>query len=209
MRSFLVLGSLILVPAILIVGTVRFDPPKGWTPQGADARSEMQGKKTVFDIKPKAGVGYLWLDGVEFREGTIEVDLKGTGSFGVAFGMPEAPEAIVFVPDHFKQGDASAVTYWPEGASEPAKSKATGHFEAVRNPNDWFTVRIDVKPKEIRVFLGDSTESCLSVDRSPKAVRGKAGICVRQGGEASFSNFKVTPFDDMPPKDTPEKKSKG
>src|SRR5947209_8244130 len=109
MRSILVRCSLILVPAMFLAGTVRSDPPNGWTPQGADARSEMQGKKTIFDVKPKGDIGYLWLDGVEFREGLIEVDMKGTGTFGVSFGSPDAAESVVVVPDRFKQGDTSAV----------------------------------------------------------------------------------------------------
>jgi len=209
MRSFLVLSALILAPAMILVGISRSDPPKGWTPAGAEARSEMQGKKMVFDVKPKAAAGYLWLDGVEFREGTIEVELKGTGTFGVAFGMPDAPEAVVFDPEHFKLGDTSAVSYFATASATPAQSKVAAKLESVRDPKDWFTVKIDVKSKEIRVFVGDSVESCLSVERSPKTAGGKAGICVRQGGEASFANFKVTPFEDMPPKGAPEKKSKG
>jgi hypothetical protein len=200
---------MILVSALVLVGIGRSDPPKGWTPAGAEARSAMQGKKMVFDVKPKAAAGYLWLDGVEFREGTIEVELKGSGRFGVAFGMPDAPETVVFDPEHFKRGDTSAVSYYPTAAGAPTNSKAPAKFESVRNPNDWFTVKIDIKPKEIRVFVGDSVESCLAVERSPKTARGKAGICVRQGGEASFANFKVTPFEDMPPKGVPQKKSKG
>jgi len=191
-RADLGWSAVLLAAAVLVVGTAKSEAPKGWTADGASVRSEERNKKTVHIATATRRVGYLWLDGVTFRDGTVEVELKGTGVFGIALGDPKEPEQVVVRPALFGKAGAAAIEYIP----------AAGHGQAVSSPNvkspiradDWFAVKVDVKAKELRVFVGESSESSLTIAR--KSRPGSVGINIHEGGEGSFADFKVTPFDD-------------
>ena len=105
---------------------------KIWSVINAEFDTAMEDGKRVVRLKPKgkattpSDVGLALVEGVEFGEGTLEVDLKGKGKFetsflGVAFSAVDGKtfEAVYFRPFNFMRDDASfrvrAVQYvaWP------------------------------------------------------------------------------------------------
>jgi hypothetical protein len=137
-------------------------------------------------------IGYLWLDGVSFREGTVEVELKGGGVFGLALGDPHDPEQVIVRPALFGKAGAAAIEYVP--ADGTAKAVSAPQLKTSASSDNWFALKVDVKSKELRVFLGNSTDSSLTIAR--RSHPGSVGVSVHEGGEGSFADFKVTPFDD-------------
>jgi len=192
--------------AAVVVGTGltgRSETPKGWTAEGASVRSEERNKKIVHTATATKRVGYLWLDGIALREGLVEVDLKGAGVFGVALGDPKNPEQILVRPALFGKAGAAAVEYVPAVDSGKGQAVSAPDSKSPPSSDDWFTLRVDVKPSELRVFVGEASESSLTIAR--KAHEGKVGIAIREGAEGSFANFKVTPFDDTAVNPAPRK----
>ena len=203
--------GLLLASTAFVVGMARSDPPKGWTVDGAQhVRTETQTTKTIHEVTPTKPVGYLWLDGVTFREGTIEADMKGKGAFGIAYGVPDGPERVLVMPLRFSEGKGPAIEYVSpiDPGREPRKPNVAS-LKSPPNGSSWFHVKADVKPDMVRIFVGDAVEPSLIVDRSQKTKVGKAGLCFQEGSEASFANFKVTPFDDPAPKVVAPKKTEG
>jgi hypothetical protein len=194
-----------------VVGMARSDPPKGWTADGADVRMETQNKKTIHRVTATKAVGLLWLDGVTFREGTIEADLKGKGAFGIAYGVPDGPERVVAMPANFANGKGHSIEYVSpiDRGRQPQKPNSVGALKSPPNGSSWFHMKVDVKLDTVRIFVGDAPEPCLIVDRSQKTKAGKVGLCVHEGSEASFANFKVTPYDDTAPKAISPKRKDG
>jgi hypothetical protein len=203
--------GILLTSTAFVIGIARSDSPKGWTADGADVRTETQSKKTIHAVTPTKSVGYLWLDGVTFREGTIEADMKGKGAFGIAYGVPDGPERVVVMPRNFADGKGESIEYVSpiDTGRQPQKPNSVRAIKAPPNGSSWFHVKVDVKLDTVRIFVGDAPEPSLVVDRSQKTKAGKAGLCVPEGSEASFANFKVTPYDDAAPKAISPKKIDG
>jgi hypothetical protein len=200
MRSKLWYAILVL-SLTFVVGIAQSDGTKGWSVDGATLRTETRNKKMVFEATPSKAVGYVWMEGLVFREGTIEVRLKGKGSFGVAFGTPGDQEGIVFTPANFTNDKMPSVNH--VGSIDPGKrllQKSNVAFapKTAPNPDDWFDVKVDVKSDVVRIYVGDAAEPWLTTDRYHKTNSGKAGLCFHEGSKAEFMNFQVTPYDDLP-----------
>jgi len=193
MRSDVFWIGVLAGTAALAAATGRSEAPKGWTAEGASVRSEERNKKTVHIATATRRVGYLWLENLSFREGMVEVELKGTGAFGIAIGDPKEPEQIVVRPSLFGKAGAAAVEYVPAGAGA-GRAVSAPEVKSPPRSDDWFALKVDVKSSELRVVVGEASESSLTIQR--KAHPGKVGITIQEGAEGSFSNFKVTPFDD-------------
>src|SRR5262249_10629387 len=96
----------------------RISDAKVWSVINADCATALEDGQSVVRWKPKAkvhtpsNVGLALVEGVEFTEGTLEVDLKGKGKFeasflGVAFGVADGKsfEAVYFRPFNFMRED--------------------------------------------------------------------------------------------------------
>ena len=204
MRSNLFWYVVLLLSLTFVVGIAQSDGPKsdgtkGWSVHGAKLRSETRNKKMVFEVTPTRPLGFVWMDGLAFREGTIEVRLKGKGEFGVAYGTPDDPEQVVFAPANFMEGKTPSVSYVAtnEPGKQPGKSNVVHKLKSPPNPDDWFDVKVDVKLHQVRIYVGEATEPCLTVERTHKTSSGKAGLCFHEGSKAEFMSFQVTPYDDL------------
>jgi hypothetical protein len=181
----------------------------------ADCEAAVEGSKRIVRLRPKgvantpSDVGLALVEGLEFSEGTLEVDLKGKGKqqtsfLGVAFGVADGKtfEAVYFRPFNFLRDDKSyrvrAVQYiaWPEHTWEKLRQEKPGVYESavkpVPDPAGWFHARVEVTKKKVSVWVDDAKDPCLVVDRLAGRDKGKVGLWV-DSQEGAFSNLKIVP----------------
>ena len=153
-------------------------------------------------------VGLALPAGVEFSEGTIEIDLKGRNlrqrSFvGVAFNVVDEKrfEAVYFRPFNFAADEPwknRAVQYiaWPVNTWEHLRTHTPGQFEhavnPVPDPEGWFHARIEVADTQVKVFVNGSKEPSLVTERlSGGGAARPVGLFV-DTGDGFYANMKVT-----------------
>jgi hypothetical protein len=186
---------------------------KGWTVHHATAEAvKAEGKSAVrllAEGDSANGIAGLALaDGVEFTTGTLEIDLKGKSvrpSFlGVAFNVTgeKTFEAVYFRPFNFQaEGEfkTRAVQYlaWPEHTWEKLRQNRPGRFEgpvgSVPNPDQWFHARIEVGQEQVRVYINEAKEPCLTVDRLAEVRKGRPVGLFVDTAEGLYASFKVIP----------------
>jgi len=193
----------------------RVNDQKGWTLVNADCKTAVEGGKRVARLTPKGVpgpgslVGMALVEGVEFGEGTLEVDLKGKGQneacfLGLAFNVADGKtfEAVYFRPFNFLRDDKSfrahAVQYvsWPVNTWEKLRREKPGAYEAavkpVPDPTGWFHARVEVTKQKVSVWVDGAKEPCLVVDRLATREKGKVGLWV-DSHDGAFSNLKIVP----------------
>jgi hypothetical protein len=63
----------------------------------------------------------------------------------------------------------------------------------VPEPDNWFRARIEVGAKQVRVFVKDAKEPCLTVDRLSSSEKARpAGLFV-DTGDGLYRNLSITP----------------
>jgi hypothetical protein len=151
----------------------------------------------------------IWLDGTDFAEGTIEVDVRGRDvlqkSFlGVAFHRRDDKtfDSVYLRPFNFRAADPArhqhAVQYmavpdhdwarlrkeFPEEFESPVDSSVS--------PTDWVPLRIDVTGRTIQIFVGAVQTPTLEVRKLGLHDRGMVGLWTGAGSDGSFANVRVT-----------------
>jgi hypothetical protein len=186
---------------------------------GKDSRWKVVGRTvSAVDIKGKhairmsegAGMGVVWLDGYDFANGVIEVDLLGRsqpvqGSFvGVAFRVVDAHtyDAVYFRPFNFRATDSTRHSHAVEYVSEPAwpwerlRSEHPGKYEQPLVPapdgDEWFHARIVVARPKVSVFVNGATQPSLVVNELSDRAHGSVGLWVGEGSGGNFANLRVT-----------------
>ena len=156
------------------------------------------------------GEGPAYLPGIEFGNGTIELDLKGKdvqgASFiGVAFHGVDGTtyDAIYFRPFNFRTDDPARVLRAVQYISHPAhpwqklRAEHPGQYEKpvkpVPDPNAWFHARVVVASPMVRVFVEDAKEPCLTVTQRSDRKKGLVGIWVGNTSGGDFANFRIVP----------------
>jgi hypothetical protein len=162
---------------------------------------------TDSDKKGVAMNGLVWLDGVEFTSGTIEVDLRGKNEFqksflGIAFhGIDTVTyDLVYFRPFNFLAEDpvrkihAVQYTSHPDYTWDRLRKERNGIFEKAIVPapsaTDWFHARIEVKDKEINVYVNNATTPSLTVTKLNDRKTGKIGIW-NEGLDGNFANLVI------------------
>lgn len=171
--------------------------------------------RTISTLKEKPGVhlsaaegsGIAWVKGVNFTNGTIEVDMKGKnikqGSFiGVAFhGVSrEDCEAVYFRPFNFVATDSLAAMHMVQYVQdtlygwERLREEHPGVYEnkvtSPPDPNGWFQVKVIVEGDAIKAYVNNSL--CLSVTSLNKKHTGKVGLWVGNNSDGDFANLVIT-----------------
>ena len=152
----------------------------------------------------------VYLAGVEFANGTIELDIKGRdvqgASFvGVAFHGVDGKtyDGIYFRPFNFKTEDAArrvrAVQYisHPVNTWQKLRAEHPNKYEKganpVPDPNGWFHARVVVASPKVSVFIDDGKEPALVVEQLSDRRKGLVGLWVGNGSGGDFANLKITP----------------
>jgi hypothetical protein len=185
-----------------------------WHLTNAEVRTSVEGGRSVLRLAPIGGdgpgsnVALALVAGVDFGEGSIEVDLKGEGQqrifLGVAFDVADAKrfEAVYFRPFNFRPDDPEhrgrAVQYvsWPEHTWEALRAKTPGVYEhpvdPVPDPDAWFHAKVEVAPSRVSVLVDEATAPCLVVNRLDRGAKGGVGLFV-DSREGAFANLKIRP----------------
>jgi hypothetical protein len=174
------------------------------------ASSLTDGARKGVRLSEGPGDGVAYLPGIDFANGTIELDVKGKDvqqqSFvGVAFHGVDGVtyDAIYFRPFNFKTEDAArrirAVQYvsHPVNTWQKLRTEQPGKYEKpvnpVPDPNDWFRARVVVASPRVSVFVGEATEACLVVDQLSDRKKGLVGFWVGNTSGGDFANLRIVP----------------
>jgi 3-keto-disaccharide hydrolase len=165
--------------------------------------------KDAVHVSEKAGNGVIWIDGTDFSEGTIEVDLRGRDvmqqSFvGVAFhgSGDNTYEAVYVRPFNFRTDDPvrrqHAVQYialpdydWPRLRKE-FPEEFENPVDASVVPTDWVPLRIVVKGPSIQVYVGKVSAPTLEVRKLGNQNAGAIGLWTGNNSDGDFANLRIT-----------------
>jgi hypothetical protein len=157
------------------------------------------------------GNGVTWIEGTDFGEGTIELEIRGRDvlqrSFvGVAFHRSDdnTYECVYLRPFNFRATDPvrhqHAVQYithpefdWPRLRKE-FPEEFENPVDASVSPTDWVPLRVDVKGQTIQIFVGKVTSPTLEVRKLGKLDRGMIGLWTGNGSDGDFANVRITPM---------------
>jgi hypothetical protein len=161
-------------------------------------------------LSASADVGLAWIDGTDFGEGTIELDVRGKDVFqqsfvGVAFhGKNDTTYESVYVrPFNFRATDPArrdhAVQYMtlPEFDWPRLRERFPEEFEnpvnSTLSPTDWVPLRIVVRGGKVQVFVGLVDNVTLEARKLGALDRGMVGLWVGNNSDGDFANLNITP----------------
>ena len=160
-----------------------------------------------FDARKEDGVAFL--KGINFSEGSIEVDIRGKDlqgqSFvGIAFhGVDrKTTDVVYFRPFNFQAADQIRRSHAVQYVSHPQHGWSTlretfpGKYEkgitSPPDPNDWFHAKIEVKGDQIAVYVNNSPTPSLTVTKLNPRTEGQIGLWVGYGSSGDFANLTIT-----------------
>jgi hypothetical protein len=161
-------------------------------------------------LSEKSDVGIAWVDGSDFREGTIELDVRGKDvlqqSFvGVAFhGKNDTTYESVYIrPFNFRATDPArhqhAVQYMtlPEFDWPRLRQEFPEEFEnpvnSTLSPTDWVPLRVVVRGPKVQIFVGLVDNVTLEARKLGTLDRGMVGLWVGNNSDGDFANLRITP----------------
>jgi len=172
--------------------------------------TRLEGSPGGVHVSEQADPGLVWVDGVEFAEGTIEVDVRGRDllqrSFvGIAFhGKDDRTYESVYVrPFNFRATDPErhrhAVQYmtlpdydWPRLRQQfPDEFENPVHPGI--SPTDWIPLRVGVSGGRIHVAVGLVANITLDVRKLGSLERGMVGLWTGNNSDGDFANLRITP----------------
>ena len=170
----------------------------------------LDGRAGAVQVSAKPGNGLIWIDGTDFAEGTIEIDVRGRDVFqqsflGIAFhGKDENTyEAVYLRPFNFRAEDPMrkqhAVQYiaipdydWPRLRKEFPEEFENPVDQSVV-PTDWVPLRVAVKGKAVQIFVGNVQSPTLEVRKLGQSERGMVGLWTGNNSDGGFANLRITP----------------
>src|SRR5215471_1612378 len=138
---------------------------KGWKGSIDSAKPATKDSEPAVEFN-NPGQNMVWLDGFDFKEGTLQFDAKGKSAppqssfVGVAFRVLEAKtyDAVYFRPFNFRAADPEKKAHAVQYISEPAwpwqklRQEKPGQFEKAIDPapdgDVWFHVKIILESKQ-------------------------------------------------------------
>lgn len=172
--------------------------------------SPLEGGRRGLHVDAKPGNGVIWIEGTEFSEGTIELDVRGKDvlqqSFlGVAFHGKDdnTYEAVYLRPFNFRAEDPvrhqHAVQYislpdydWPRLRKEFPEEFENPVDQSVA-PTEWVPLRVITKGQTIQIFVGAVKTPTLEVRKLGSLTGGRVGLWVGNNSDGDFANLRVTP----------------
>jgi hypothetical protein len=175
--------------------------------------------KTALGVTEAAGVEasaetLVIIPGVDFGDGTIEVDLAGApaagasggarGFVGIAFRVQEDRsryECFYLRPtngraeDQLRRNHSAQYIAHPEFPWHRLREETPGKYESYVDlaPGEWTQVKIVVSGRGARLFVHGADQPTLIVnDLKLDAAEGAIGLWIGPGTEAHFANFAVS-----------------
>ena len=155
------------------------------------------------------GPGVVWIEGTDFGDGVIEVEVRGKDvlqqSFlGVAFHRKDDQtyESVYLRPFNFQAADPTrhnhAVQYMqvPEFDWPVLRQKFPEEFERPVHPSikptDWVPLRVAVRGDRVQVIVGTVANETMNVRKLGQLGRGEVGLWVGNGSDGDFANLRIT-----------------
>jgi hypothetical protein len=169
----------------------------------------LQGDRRGIHVNEKPGNGVVWIEGSDFAEGTLEVDVRGRDMVGQSFlgvafhGKDDNTyEAVYLRPFNFRAQDPvrhqHAVQYivppdydWPRLRKE-FPEEFENPVDASVAPTDWVPLRLVVKGQTIQIYVGKVTAPTLEVRKLGKLERGMVGLWTGNNSDGDFANLRIT-----------------
>jgi hypothetical protein len=160
-------------------------------------------------VSEKADPGLVWIDGTDFAEGTIAVDVRGRDllqrSFvGIAFhGKDDRTYESVYVrPFNFRATDPErhkhAVQYmtlpdydWPRLRQQYPDEFENPVHPGI-DPTDWIPLRVVVSRGKVQVIVGLVANVTLEVRKLGTLERGMVGLWTGNNSDGDFSDLRIT-----------------
>lgn len=156
------------------------------------------------------------LDGVEFGNGTIELDLAGEpdpgagsgarGFAGIAFRVQpdrETYDCFYLRPTNGRADDQERRNHTAQYIHHPGfpwfklRAETPSKYEAYAdiNPAEWIHVKIEVDGEKARLFVNKATQPTLLVNdlKSGAAAKGGVALWIEGSTIARYANLKITP----------------
>ena len=156
-------------------------------------------------LSQASGNGAAWIEGSDFRSGTIELDVRGQSFVGVAFHRrdDEAYEAVYVRPFNFRETDPvrrqHGVQYislpdfdWPRLRRDFPEEFENPVDRSV-DPNDWVRLRLVVGGGRVQIYVGAVSTVTLEVRKLGQLDGGQIGLWVGNDSGGDFANLVVTP----------------
>ena len=161
----------------------------------------------IVHLNANADNGILWINNLDFKNGTIELDIQGKNipgqSFvGIAFhGIDNKTyDAIYFRPFNFTDSErrmhaiqyVSLPKYDWSTLRQAFPDKYENSMQPVpENVEDWFHARIEVKHPHVKVYVNGYSSPTLEVEIISETKHGKVGLWVGNGSEGWFRNLRI------------------
>ena len=214
MNAFAILTCFLAVQSAADGTTrARFDLPNllrtdGLTVYNRRVETVTDARRNGLVLSEEFGEGLVWIKGVSFTTGAIEVDLKGQDVFqhsfvGIAFrGANDSTfDAVYFRPFHFLSTDSvrkgRRVQYisLPQYTWQRLREEHSGVFEhpvdPAPGPNDWFHVRIELKKDEVLVYVNGEDDPSLRAPLLSGRQQGMIGLYTADRSGGSFANLLI------------------
>ena len=167
-----------------------------------------QGKAGAVNLSEKPGNGIAWIEGTDFANGTIEVDVRGRDVFqqsflGIAFHGKDdnTYETVYLRPFNFRSDDPArhqhAVQYismpdydWPRLRKE-FPEEFENPVDASVAPTDWVPLKIVVNEKTVQIYVGAVKTPTLEVRKLGQLDRGLIGLWTGNNSDGDFANLRV------------------
>lgn len=169
----------------------------------------LKGDRRGVHLSEKEGNGVAWIEGTDFAQGTIEIDVRGRDvlqrSFlGIAFHGKDdnTYEAVYLRPFNFRSTEEArrqhAVQYislpdydWPRLRKE-FPEEFENPVDASIVPTDWVALRVVVKDKAIQIYVGPDKTPALEVRKLGTLDRGLIGLWTGNTSDGDFANLRIT-----------------
>jgi len=156
------------------------------------------------------------IDGIEFKDGTIEIELAGEpapdadpqmrGFIGIAFRLQEAEpfsyECFYLRPKNGRADNQLQRNHSTQYVSHPEfpwyrmRKENPGVYESYVDlqPGVWTKMKIEVSGKQAKLYVHDAEQPCLIVnDLKKENLKGNIALWLHSSTVAHFRNLIVTP----------------
>jgi len=153
--------------------------------------------------------GIVWIPGKDFKNGIIQIKMRGKDVFqrsfiGIAFhGADDTNyDAVYCRPFNFFAKDSvrriHAVQYisHPDFTWEKLRKERNAVFEKEiinpPNPNDWFTLKLVIDSTTVKAYINNAEQPSLIVEKLNNRTSGKLGLFTADSSGGDFKNIKVS-----------------
>ena len=222
MRTIAIYSTAVLLGPVLFGGSAPAQAPSAATIDLADRlttgklravnrqATALSGGRRGVHVDAKPGNGVVWVEGTEFSQGTVELDVRGKDAFqqsflGLAFHGKDdnSYEAVYLRPFNFRAEDPArhqhAVQYislpdydWPRLRKE-FPEEFENPVDASVSPTEWVLLRVVVKGQTIQIFAGPVKTPTLEVRKLGTLEGGRVGLWVGNNSDGDFANLRITP----------------